>query len=104
MMSVFVAEISGKVIAALNASSTIEAEEVLLGEDFEEELLVLEIDGRPIWDGNTDIHIRKALPEEEAKWEASRARAVLANEIVDDEDEQWLALLVPVADPTHHQG
>lgn len=102
-MTVFVAEIAGKAIAAVNASCTAEADDFLLSEEFEKDLLVLESEGRPLWDGNADIHVRKALPEEEAKWDASRARANLANETVDEENEQWLAFLVPVADPTDHE-
>ena len=33
-------------------------------------------DGLPLWDGMTSILVRQARPDEEAKWRASRAKAI----------------------------
>jgi len=61
-------------------------------------LFCLETDGAPLWDGIAEIHVRPALPEEQAKWQASWARALLRGDVEEGED-PWVAFLVPVVDP-----
>jgi hypothetical protein len=51
--------------------------------------MVLENEGHPLWNGKDEIFPRKAFPEEEARFDASQARAIKNGEI-DDEDAGWL--------------
>ena len=65
--------------------------------------MVLETDGKPLWDGKSEIYVRKAFPEEDAQHEASMTRAIREGEI-DDEDDRWVLYLVPVFDPTDEEA
>ncbi len=96
-MAVFVVVIQDKVIIALQAEHSLEAERRVSDRIFQNDLMVLESNGRPLWDGVTGIHIRNALPLEEEKWRVSRDRAVRIGSI-DDADDSWIAFLVPLAD------
>ena len=53
-MTVFVAEINGRAIAAFNAENEIHAEERAASKPFQADLTVLENEGRPLWNG-TDV-------------------------------------------------
>jgi hypothetical protein len=97
-MTVYVAEINGRAIAAFNAENENQAEVRVTSESFRDDLTVLENEGHPLWNGKDQIFIRKAFPEEEAQFDASQARAIKDEEI--DEDDDWLMFLVPVTDPT----
>jgi hypothetical protein len=97
-MTVYVAEINGRAIAAFNAENEIQAEVRGRSKPFRADLTVLENEGHPLWNGRDEIFIRKAFPEEEAQFDASQARAIKDKEI--DEDDDWLTFLVPVTDPT----
>jgi len=95
-MPVYVAEIAGEGVAALNAASELEAEGVFQSDcDLS---CYHRVDGSALWDGTAKIFIRAAFPEEYAKWDASYARAVQAHEIADGEE--WVEFLVAVTDPT----
>ncbi len=64
-MTVSVAEIGGRAVAALNADCLDEALEVMGPVSaFAEDAIALESDGAPVWDGETPIHIREAEDEE----------------------------------------
>ena len=97
-MTVYVAEINGRAIAAFNAEHEIQAEVRARSKPFRGELTVLENEGHPLWNGRDEIFIRKAFPEEEAQFDASQARAIKDDEI--DEDDDWLMFLVAVTYPT----
>ena len=99
-MTVFVVEINGRAVAAFGAGSQSEAE-ALVNEGFlHEDLMTLKNDGRPLWDGSSEVFIREADPSEVAKWEASYARARLADEADEEDRARWFAFLVSVTDPT----
>jgi hypothetical protein len=74
-VTVYVAEIKGRGIAAFHADTGSEAERVVRDRVFRDDLMVLASGGLPLWDGVTDIEVRPARPDEEAKWRASRAKA-----------------------------
>src|SRR5499427_6255044 len=93
-MTVYVTEINGRAIAAFNAENEIQAEVRATSKPFRADLTVLENEGHPLWNGRDEIFIRKALPAEEAQFDASQARAIK------DKDDDWLMFLVPVTDPT----
>ena len=94
-MTVYVAEINGRAIAAFNAENEIQAEGRAASKPFRADLTVLENEGHPLWNGTDEILVR---PAEEAQFDASQARAIKDKEI--DEDDDWLMFLVPVMDPT----
>jgi hypothetical protein len=97
-MTIYVAEINGVGIAAVNGSS-LEAEDLFHGEPFKANLQCLTGEnGKDLWDGKQEIYVREAFPEEYAKWQAAHDRAL--SQEGDDEDEQYVVFLVPVSDPT----
>jgi hypothetical protein len=97
-MTVYVAQINGRAIAAFNAENEIQAEVRATSKPFRADLTVLKNEGHPLWNGKDEIFIRKAFPAEEAQFDAPQARAIKDKEI--DEDDDWLMFLVPVTDPT----
>jgi hypothetical protein len=62
------------------------------------ELMVLENDGAPLWDGEAPICMRSALREEQAVWRDFQHQAIRENKI--EGDRPGLCFLVPVVDPT----
>ena len=64
---------------------------------FSDDLMVLATDGLPLWDGMADVQVRPAFPEEEARWRASRAKAIRHGNI-EREDYTWIAFLVALTD------
>ena len=89
-MSVYVAEISGRAIAAFDAADDAEAQVHLADRAFVRDLIVFQNQGRPLWDGVSKIEMRTASPEEAAKWQSGL--------VVGDEDR--FVFLVPVVDPS----
>jgi hypothetical protein len=61
--------------------------------------MVLQNDGRDLWDGKSDLVLRNPFPDEQAKFDASLAAALMEREI-EDENDSWLLFLIPVTDPT----
>jgi hypothetical protein len=59
--------------------------------------MVLASGGLPLWDGVTDIEVRPARTDEEAKWRASRAKAIRRGN-VEENDVGWIAFLVALTD------
>ncbi len=95
---IYVAEISGRGIAAFDAANDIEAQAQLANRGLLRDLIVLQNEGRALWDGVAEIHVRMATPEETEIWQTSRA-AVQSGE--DSDDEGRHVFLVPVVDPSH---
>ena len=99
-MNVYVAEINGPGIAALNADQNSDAEKFVKNPAIEAELMVLENDGAPLWDGEASIRVRAAFPDEQSEWRESRDQAMREEKNSSDNPEIWLCFLVPVIDPT----
>jgi hypothetical protein len=60
-MNIYVAEISGRANAAMNAENVGTAEDWSAGPAFHSELLRLrDEEGDPLWDGEAEIHVRPA--------------------------------------------
>ena len=97
-MTVYVAEINGRAIAAFNAENEIQAEARAASKPFRADLTVLENEGYPLWNGTNEISVRKVFPAEQSQFDSSQARAIKNKEI--DEDDDWLMFLIPVRDPT----
>ena len=98
-MTVYVAEVKGRGIAAFHAETGLEAERFARDRLFRDDLMVLATDGLPLWDGTTDVVVRLALPGEDMKWRTSRARAI-AHGNIDENDDAWIAFLVALNDQT----
>jgi len=96
-MTIYVAEIDGRAIAAFRADNNAEAETHIEAEWFRAEISVLETDGRPLWDGDSEVRFREAVEEERAAWEKARAKAALDGA---ENPDDLLIFLVPVSDPT----
>ena len=96
-MTVYVAEIKGRGVAAFHADTGYDAERVARGRVFRDDLMALANDGLPLWDGVTDIEVRPARPDEETKWRASRAKAIRRGNI-EESDVGWVAFLVALTD------
>ena len=96
-MTVYVATIKGRGIAAFYAEKGAAAMVRVLDRLFRDDLMVLATDGLPLWDGMADIQVRPAFPEEEARWHASRAKAIRHGNI-EREDDTWIAFLVALTD------
>jgi hypothetical protein len=78
VMTVYVAAIKDRGIAAFYAENGAAAMVRVRDRLFRDDLMVLATDGLPLWDGMADIQVRPAFPEEEeeARWRASRAKAI----------------------------
>ena len=98
-MTVYVVEIKGCPVAVFNFDKAAEAEDFVGDPAFLDDLMVLQTGGLPLWDGTAEICLRHALPAEDAKWRASRSKAVQDGNIDDRNDEMWLAFLVSLTDP-----
>lgn len=76
----FTVEIGGRAIAVTNADEA-QARELIESEEFREDLTVILSDGKPVWDGKSEIGIRAATPDEEEEFES-------ADEMDDEEEEE----------------
>jgi hypothetical protein len=96
-MTIYVAAIKGRGVAAFYAKNGAAAVVRVRDRLFCDDLMVLATDGLPLWDGMADIQVRPASPEEEARWSASRAKAIRHGNI-EREDDTWIAFLVALTD------
>ncbi|KLK93123.1 hypothetical protein AA309_11250 [Microvirga vignae] len=93
----FTLTISDKPIAITNADEE-EARELLMSEDFKEDLKYLESEGAPIWDGFATLNVRPATEEEKAEFEGADFDDE-EDEDDDEEDGPYIMFLVDVTDP-----
>ena len=97
-MTVYVAEISGRGIVAFDATSDDEAKARLADKVVQRDLLVFQNEGRALWDGVSEIHLRSALPNEAEIWRASRASTGQLGDSGDEEHGH--VFLIPAVDPS----
>jgi hypothetical protein len=95
----FTVEIAGRPTAIINASQE-EAEEWFESEPFKDDLMVLETDGRPLWDGSAPRYLRRAFPEEVAVFERAFAKAVGDGSANPQDEDGYLVFLVPAWIPS----
>src|SRR5256886_17344536 len=74
IMTVYVAEIKGRGIAAFHADNGSDADRLVGDRVFRDDFMVQATGGLPLWDGKTDIEVRLARPDEEVKWRAPHAQ------------------------------
>lgn len=92
----FTLTISDKPVAITNANEE-EARELLMSEEFKDDLKALESEGAPLWDGFASLNVRPATEEEKAEFEG----ADFDEDEEDDEEEEgpYIMFLVDVTDP-----
>lgn len=93
----FTLEISGKPVAVTNAGAD-EAHELFESGAFKEDLMVLESEGAPLWDGYASLTIRPATPEETTAFQSAATEERDADGL-DDEPEPMVLFLVDVTEP-----
>ena len=74
-MGLFTIEAEGRPVMVVAAEDWEEAREFADSEALQADLMVLEHEGRPLWDGEGELLVREARPEEASAWQASFARA-----------------------------
>ncbi|QUT05188.1 hypothetical protein KFK14_19655 [Sphingobium phenoxybenzoativorans] len=92
-MSVHILEIRGEAIVALGAESQIEAEQIVEEDFFRSDLMSLETEGKPLWNGIDELFLRDPYPEEFAAFQSAVQKAGAE---IDD----YVLFLVPVTDPS----
>ena len=84
-MSIYTVEIANRAVAVFSARVAKEANEFANSLAFRSNLTVLEIDGKPLWDGTSTLLVRQALPEEQDRWQEFRSQTLIAGETDDEE-------------------
>ena len=85
-MALFTVEVSGRPVLVFSEEDRGAAEE-LLASASGPDLLDFEEDGRPVWDGEEELTVREARPEEAARWEQGLAEAREDDGSGDEDDE-----------------
>ena len=94
----FTLEISGKPVAVTNASED-EARELFDSGAFKEDLMTLESEGAPLWDGYASLSVRPANPDEIAAFEGAAMDEDGEPDGAAEEPGPMLMFLVDVTDP-----
>jgi hypothetical protein len=74
-MALFTIEVTGRPVMVFSSRDR-EAVAEVLAAAVSGDLAVRGPDGRPIWDGESQLVLREARPEEASRWEAGFARAL----------------------------
>jgi len=85
-MALFTVEVAGRPVLVFSEEDRGAAEE-LLASAIGPDLLDFEEDGRPVWDGEEELTVREARPEEAARWEQGLAEAREDDGSGDEDDE-----------------
>jgi hypothetical protein len=101
MIVVYVAEIAGSPVFALNAPARDAAEATLAEPGVQLDLQQFHAGGQPLWNGVDEIVLRDPTDPERAMWEASFFKAIRDRGAVleDALQETWICMLVAVSPP-----
>jgi len=94
-MTIYVAEIEGRAIIAFAAGTREEAEAFRDEPWLQEDLMVLQSEGRFLWDGESEIFIREATEDERSRCDTAHAKTILAGDDDIPDDDDWYIWLVP---------
>ena len=92
-MPLFTLEISERPVLVFSENDRDAAAELVAASigpdllDFEDE------EGRPVWDGEEELTVREARPEEAARWEQGRAEAQ-RNAVADEQEPEGFAVFL----------
>ncbi len=90
----FTVEIDGRAIAVTNAQED-QARDLIESEEFLDDLMVMESNGKPVWNGQTPVTLRPATPDEKAEFHEADD---LDDDDMDDEDEPCVVFLIDIDD------
>jgi hypothetical protein len=99
-MNTYVATISGKTVLTFRAVDDDQAHAMIDDQEgsMRSDLKVLvDADGKPLWDGESAIEVRDATADEHAEWERSRDQAIIDGEIdldARDDPDNWNVYLM----------
>ena len=96
-MALFTVEVSGRPVLVFSEEDRGSAEE-LLASSIGPDLLDFEEEGRPVWDGEEELTVRDASPEEAARWEQDLAEAGEDDGPGGADDESRAVFLIEVVD------
>ena len=96
-MSLYTIEIDGRPIMTFAAQDQMEADAFTEADHLQADLMVLEHNKLPLWDGESELFVRKAHPEEEATWEVRLAQSQQKD--LDPDPDSFAVFLVEVSDP-----
>ena len=89
----FTVEIDGRAIAVTNAQED-QARDLIESEEFLDDLMVMESNGKPVWNGQTPVTLRPATPDEKAEFHEAED----LDDDIDDEDEPCVVFLIDIDD------
>jgi hypothetical protein len=99
-MNTYVATIGGKAVLTFRAVdddqayAMIDDQEGSMGSDLK---VLVDADGKPLWDGKSAIEVRDATADEHAEWKRSRDQAITDGEIdldARDDPDNWNVYLM----------
>jgi hypothetical protein len=99
-MKTYVATIGENAILAFRAEDDDQARDIVEGSDsgMRSDLKVLiGADGKPLWDGKSEIRVREATPAQHTEWEESRDQAISDGEIdldAGNDPNEWNVYLI----------
>jgi hypothetical protein len=98
-MPLFTLEVSGRPVLVFSEDDRGAAER-LAASSIGPDLLDFEEEGRPVWDGEDELSVRDAGPDEAARWEQGRAEAQQDADAAGDDQEAdgFAVFLIEVAD------
>ena len=99
-MSLFTLEIEGRPIMVFAGEDQTTAELFAEEPSLHEDLMAFAHEGKPLWDGEAELSVREAHPEEASDWEAAFASAVEDGEADEEEREGFVVFLLEVSDST----
>jgi hypothetical protein len=97
-MDYFTVTVGNKAIVATKADDALDVEMLIEDEAFLADLMVLESDGKPIWDGEEKIAFRPSSDPEKSAYDKCVAEAEAEGDY--EEGDDFITYLVPVTDPT----
>jgi hypothetical protein len=100
-MKTYVASIGGRAVLAFRAEDEDQARAVIDGDSMRSDLHVLvDTDGKPLWDGKSSVEVREATAAQHAEWEQSRDQAISDGEIdldAGNDPDEWNVYFPDVA-------
>jgi hypothetical protein len=105
-LETFVVEIAGEPVMAFRAENEEEAQELVNGDDSGRGGIKTVLsqysreDGKPLWDGASELTARAASQAEHNEWEELRDAAIES----DDGPDDFNAFLIPIIDPQEDEN
>lgn len=94
-MKLFTIEVAGRPLLVFPESDSGAAEELAVS-SIGPDLLEFEADGEPLWDGEENLLVREAGPDEVSRWEQGFSAAKAGSDAGEIEADGYAVLLVDV--------